>query len=106
MHANMHAYLHTYMYIGRPEMREGEWAVCMTTPSMDQNPSWMNIVAHVVWDKFGHCLLVVINYKYEWANGHVILPENVVLGHRSYPLPARYAALILRVPDCLYIMHG
>ena len=68
----------------RPELREGEWAPCVTSPSMDQNPSYKSIVSHVLWDKFGNCLLIVVNYNYEWANGHVTLPPDVVVGKRYH----------------------
>jgi len=73
--------------LSRPEVRQGEWAQCMTGPSMDNNPSWMNIISHVMWDKFGNCLLIVVNYNFEYANGHVTLPEGVMVGRRCYPLP-------------------
>ena len=42
-----------------------------------------HIISHVLWDKFGNCLLVVVNYHYEYANGHVTLPEHIASARLS-----------------------
>lgn len=47
--------------------------------------SWQNMIAHVMWDRFGNALLVIVNYHYEYANGHVTLPEGVLVGRRCFP---------------------
>ena len=47
--------------------------------------SWQNIIAHVMWDRYGNALLVIVNYNYEYANGHVTLPEGVLVGRRCFP---------------------
>mmetsp|Transcript_63144 Transcript_63144/g.131299 ORF Transcript_63144/g.131299 Transcript_63144/m.131299 type:complete len:550 (-) Transcript_63144:271-1920(-) len=71
----------------RPEVRDGTWAQCKTASSMDQNPSWQNIVAHCCWDATGHAILVVVNYNGDHSNGHVVLPPQVQLATRSWPIP-------------------
>jgi hypothetical protein len=49
---------------------------------MDGNPSWQNIIAHVLWDKFGNAVLIVVNYHHMYANGHIQLPDGVLVGRR------------------------
>mmetsp|Transcript_52626 Transcript_52626/g.124301 ORF Transcript_52626/g.124301 Transcript_52626/m.124301 type:complete len:560 (+) Transcript_52626:168-1847(+) len=71
----------------RPEVRDGTWTQCHTSPSMDQNPSWMNMVAHCCWDDRGHAMMVVVNFGGDHSNGHVVIPPQVKLGIRSYPIP-------------------
>jgi hypothetical protein len=56
---------------------------------MDGNPSWQNIIAHVLWDKFGNAVLIVVNYHHMYANGHIQLPDGVLVGRRCVCMQRR-----------------
>ena len=73
--------------VTRPEVIEGTWGMCSTSPSMDQNPSFNNIVAYCCWDDDGNAICVVVNYSEEHSTGHVVLPEGIKVGSRTRPIP-------------------